>query len=134
MSVLITIDLDALADNYRRCVKELRPGRVAAVVKADAYGLGLEPVARCLWNAGCKQFFVADFKEALKLRTYLPKSEIFVLNGVTEKNADKMRKLKLTPVLISISQVETWSALARGSGQNLPAIWHLDTGMCRYGV
>ena len=62
----LTIDLTAIQRNCRRLQAELRPGtECAAVVKADAYGLGVAPVAQALAGAGARRFFVAQFDEGL---------------------------------------------------------------------
>ena len=65
---LLTIDLGALAENYRLLAERAAPAECAAVVKADAYGLGLEPVMRKLLAAGCRTFFVATAGEAQRAR------------------------------------------------------------------
>jgi len=58
-SGVLTIDLGALADNWRSLNARAAPGRAAAVIKANGYGLGLEVVAPALYAAGCRMFFVA---------------------------------------------------------------------------
>src|SRR5690606_41962123 len=65
---LLTIDLDAIVANYRALGARLSPARPAAVVKADAYGLGAGPVAEALARAGCTDFFVAHLDEGIELR------------------------------------------------------------------
>jgi alanine racemase len=57
---VLTIDLGAIAANWKKLASMTVPVECAAVVKADAYGCGLEPVARKLLQAGCRTFFVAD--------------------------------------------------------------------------
>ena len=79
---ILTIDLDALADNYRRLCQELNGVPCAAVVKADAYGLGMARVAPILFTAGCRRFFVAHLDEGIDLRGLLPEAEIHVLGGL----------------------------------------------------
>src|SRR5260370_41879211 len=59
---ILTVDLDALVANWRRLEKTAVPAECAGVVKADAYGCGIEPVARALASAGCKTFFVAPLE------------------------------------------------------------------------
>ena len=78
MSTLITIDLDALEANYRFCREQMQPASCAAVVKADAYGLGLREIAPVLRHAGCRQFFTATHAEGVTLRGLLPDVEIYV--------------------------------------------------------
>src|SRR5215468_430305 len=80
-TALLTIDLDAVVDNWRLLQRTAGGTPAAAVVKADGYGLGAVPVARALAAAGCSIFFVAHVEEALALRAALPAPEIAVLNG-----------------------------------------------------
>ena len=80
---VLTIDLGALVDNWRKLAALAAPAECAAVVKANAYGLGLEPVTTTLANAGCKTFFVADLAEARRVRACTEEAAIYVLNGFT---------------------------------------------------
>ena len=81
-SSVLTIDLDAIAANYRLLAERARPAVAGAAVKADAYGLGVGPVSRTLWDEGCRDFFVATLDEGIELRGLLPESRITVLNGL----------------------------------------------------
>jgi alanine racemase len=65
---LLHINLGAIVANWRLLCQRHPGGAVAAVLKADAYGLGAAPVARALWEAGCRHFFVAHLAEAVALR------------------------------------------------------------------
>lgn len=133
MSTLITVDLDALEANYRFCREQLKPGNCAAVVKADAYGLGIGRIAPSLRHAGCRQFFTATHREGITLRALLPDVEVFVFEGVTEDSLDVFCEHELVPVLISPDHAELWARQARTLGQRLPAVIHIDTGMTRLG-
>ena len=64
----LVIDLDALTANYRLLADRAKPARCAAVVKANAYGLGVDRVAPALAQAGCETFFVATLDEDLRYR------------------------------------------------------------------
>jgi len=77
----LTIDLEAVEANWRALAHKLLTVECAAVVKANAYGLGLEPVTAKLAKAGCKTFFVADLAEARRVRTRAREASIYVLNG-----------------------------------------------------
>src|SRR4051812_43388630 len=81
---ILTVNLGAIADNYRTLKRRLAPGAdCAAVVKADAYGLGAAAVAPALAAAGCQIFFVAHVDEGISLRAVLgPAATIYVLNGL----------------------------------------------------
>lgn len=134
MSTLITIDLDALTANYRSCRDRVAPAGCAAVVKADAYGLGIARVARALFGAGCRQFFTAKLGEAIGLRGLLPEAEIYVFEGVTEPSLEALDQHGLVPVLISPEQAAQWAQFGRRLGRALPAIVDVDTGMTRLGM
>ena len=131
----LTIDLTAIQRNYRRLKAELGRGvDCAAVVKANAYGLGVAPVARARAEAGARRFYVAQFDEGLQLRPLLPDAEIFVLNGVQPGLAEEVEEAKLIPVLNSLGEIGIWAGHARSARRNLPAAIHLDTGMSRLGL
>lgn len=119
MTATLTVSLKAIADNYRLLAKKAAPAECAVVVKADSYGLGLEPVAKTLWKAGARFFYVALLEEAIALRGILPKAEIAVLNGLTPKEIKEQKHYKLISVMNH-----------RG---NLAGILHVDTGMNRLG-
>jgi alanine racemase len=133
MSTLITIDLDALEANYRFCSEQLQPVTCAAVVKADAYGLGMRKIAPVLRRAGCRHFFTATHQEGAALRAMLPDVEIYILEGVTERSLAVFCDQGLTPVLITPADSSLWAAQARELGHPLPAIIDIDTGMTRLG-
>ena len=131
----LTIDLGALADNYRLLRGRLSGADCAAVVKADAYGLGAARVAGALWRAGCRQFFVAHLQEGIALRAALPAdAEIFILNGLMPGAEAACLDARLTPVLNSLAQVDAWTDLSRRQGRALPAILQIDSGMARLGL
>jgi alanine racemase len=125
----LTIDLGALAQNYQALVELAAPSEVAAVVKADAYGLGLGPVVGRLAAVGCRSFFVATLDEGLRLRRLLQDGRVFVLQGVGTAIA-ACREARLIPVLNSFADLNDWSAHGGGA----PAALQLDTGMTRSGL
>jgi alanine racemase len=129
----LTVRLDAVHDNFRIC-GSLSGTAVAGVVKADAYGLGLAPVARALLEAGCDTFFVARLSEGISLRPLAPEARIFVLDGVRPEWASELIAWRLTPVLNSLEQIATWSAAAHQRHTTLDAALHFDTGMNRLGL
>ncbi|GHC72773.1 alanine racemase [Limoniibacter endophyticus] len=134
-SGLLTIDLDALVNNYRLIARTAAPAKAAAVVKANAYGLDASIVAPALYKAGCRDFFVALFVEALRLKEYLPAdARILVLNGLQPGNELACVQGGFTPVLNSLEQVFAWDAAARAAGKTLPAALQIDTGMSRLGL
>jgi alanine racemase len=129
-TAVLTVDLDAVVANWRRLAAKGRPAEAAAVVKADAYGLGAARVAPALAAAGCGSFFVATIDEGIALRRVLPAAEIFVLCGPLPGAEGEFTNARLIPVLNSLEQIALWSAFAPGSD----AVVHLDTGMSRLGL
>jgi alanine racemase len=131
---LLTIDLDALAANWRALKALATPAQCAAVIKADGYGLGIQPVALALANAGCDTFFVALLDEARRLRGVLPTATVYVLNGLNPGTTGEFRALRVEPVLGSWDEIDEWDAFALSCGEPLPAAIHVDTGMTRHGL
>ena len=130
---VLTIDLVALKENWRRLKARAGQAECGAAVKGNAYGLGIEPVARALWEAGCRSFFVARPKEGEELRAILPEATIYVLDGLFAGQAEFYAKLNLCPALISIEEAREWAAFGRVYGRKLPCAIHVDTGINRLG-
>lgn len=132
---MLRIDLAALRRNYARLAALPSHGRVGAVLKANAYGLGAEAVAKALLSEGCRQFFVAQFSEAVSLRQFLPPAvQIFVLNGLLPGCERSCAIHGIIPVLNSLEQFRNWLATAKLLGHRLPAVLQFDTGMSRLGI
>ncbi len=132
-AALLTIDLGAIAANYRLLADRAAPAEAAAAVKADGYGLGLEPVVRTLTRAGCRTFFVATVEEGIELRALLPEAAICVLNGLIAGIPAEFSAHNLIPVLNDLGQVDAWRRRGRDNAP-APAVLHLDTGMARLGL
>ena len=133
-TAILTIDLDGLIANYRR-LRELAGGaECAAVVKADAYGLGVVEAAPALRREGCKTFFVATPAEAKALRKLLPDAIIYALAGLMPGMTDEFRKHGLRPVLNSAAEIREWAAFSASVGEALPCAVHIDSGMNRLGL
>ncbi|MFT2215626.1 alanine racemase [Rhizobium giardinii] len=131
----LTVDLRALRDNYSNLVRRSAQAITAAVVKADAYGLGAAQVSRVLYADGCRTFFVAHFVEAVRLRPTLPRdAAIYVLNGLQPGNEAIAAKAGVVPILNSAVQARNWLATARTLDITLPAAIQADTGMSRLGM
>ena len=131
----LIIDLDAIASNWAYLGARAATAQCAAVVKADAYGLGMVPVARRLHRAGCRHFFVALLEEGLQLRASIPgNSHIYVLNGLVPGSEGLCARAGLIPVLNSLEQLAAWRDEAGRQGRRLPAVLQSDTGMRRLGL
>jgi alanine racemase len=133
-TAILTIDLDALAANYRRLRDLAGRSECAAVVKADAYGIGIAVAAPVLWRAGCKTFFVATLAEAKALRALLPDAVIYVFFGLLPGTAAMFRAHDLRPVLNSAEEIKEWAAYGRSVGEKLLCAVHVDSGMNRLGL
>lgn len=129
----VTVDLEALVGNWKNLAERAAGVATAAVVKADAYGVGLEPAARALAEAGCQTFFVALPDEGIRLRDAVRDATIYVLNGLMPECASIYAKAKLRPVLSTWSEIEEW-AEARKNGVTVGSAIHVDTGMNRLGL
>lgn len=130
----LEIDLTAIVANWRDLAARSVPARCAAVVKADAYGLGAEQVVPALLDAGCGAFFVALPEEGVALRRIAPRAEIYILNGVHEQSAATMIEAGLIPILSSPGQIELWARFCRQRGLHAPCAIGVDTGMNRLGL
>lgn len=134
----LTIDLNAITANYRLLCARASGCDCAAVVKADAYGLGANPVASALARAGARTFFVALADEGVALRGALgevrPNARIFVLDGLLLGTEPDLIAHRLEPVLNSLGEIEAWHRLAVDSDSPLSAALHVDTGMNRLGL
>jgi alanine racemase len=131
---ILTIDLDAIVANWRKLEKTAVPAECAGVVKADAYGCGLEQVSRALAAAGCKTFFVATLEEARTLRAVLPQATIYALDGFFQNTGDAYAKINCRPVIGDLNELAEWDVFCRRSGWNGGAAIQIDTGMNRLGL
>ena len=131
---VLTIDLAAVESNWKRLAGLTVPVECAAVVKADGYGCGLEPVTRTLHRAGCRTFFVADVAEGRRARTVAPDAAIYVLNGVMPGSAQAFAADDLRPVINSTTELAEWDAFVATKNWRGGAALHVDTGMNRLGI
>jgi alanine racemase len=126
----LTIELGALVRNWKKLTALAPSAETGAVVKADAYGLGAEPVVKALAKAGCRTFFVAYAHEGAAVRRAAPEARIFVLTGAEAREYRAYVTSALIPMLSSVEQVRLWLA----EGPNLPFGINVDTGMNRLGL
>jgi alanine racemase len=132
---VLTVDLHAIAANYRLLVERAGGAQVAGVMKADAYGLGMDRVAPALVRAGCRVFFTAHVEEGIRLRGIVPAgSTVYVLHGPAPGTAADFVEHRLIPVLNDPGQVHEWHAACARAGRRLPAAVQVDSGMSRMGL
>ncbi|WP_027486062.1 alanine racemase [Allorhizobium undicola] len=132
-SLRLTIDLQALADNWRDMARRSGKARTGAVVKADAYGLGIEDAGEVLYRAGARDFFVAQPEEGATLRHYAPDARIFVLSGVWPGMESAIFQHDLVPVIASEEQLAFWMSTVADYGDH-PCALQVDTGFNRLGL
>ena len=128
----LTIDLNAITANWRDLDRLSGPTtQTAAVVKADAYGLGLTRVTRALAAAGARRFFVAYAEEGAAVRQALgPGPQVAILSGHMSGDTEMIHDLDLTPMLNSLEQITRHLEALPGHAFGV----QLDTGMNRLGV
>src|SRR5665213_4191806 len=131
---VLTVDLDAIVANWRKLEKTAVPAECAGVIKADAYGCGVDRVARALAGAGCKTFFVATLGEARAARASLPTATIYVLDGFFQNTGDAYAGIDARPVIGDLNELAEWDVFCRRSGWAGGAGIHIDTGMNRLGL
>ncbi|MCO5129088.1 MAG: alanine racemase [Xanthobacteraceae bacterium] len=131
---VLTVDLGAIVANWRKLENKGVPAECAAVVKADAYGCGTEPVVRALAAAGCKTFFVATADEARAARAATRSAAIYVLGGCFQNGGDTFAELNCQPVIGDLNELAEWDVFCRRSGWTGGAAIHIDTGMNRLGL
>src|ERR1700737_4132918 len=131
---VLSVDLGAIVANWRKLEKAAVPAESAAVIKADAYGCGLDPVARALGGAGCKTFFGGALDEARAARAAVPSATIYVLDGFFQHCGDAFAKIDCRPVIGDLNELAEWDVFCRRSGWAGGAAIHIDTGMNRLGL
>ena len=131
---LLTIDLDAIKSNWAKLNQASGRAECAGMIKADAYGLGLEPIMRTLAREGCRTYFVATIDEGRRARLVQPGAVIYVLDGLLPGAEPNYTGFDLRPTLSSLPEVRDWAAYSRARGRRLPAALHIDTGLNRMGL
>ena len=131
---LLTIDLAAIEANWRTLSGRTVPIECAGVVKADAYGCGLEAVTARLARAGCKTFFVADLAEGRRVRAIAQQGVVYVLGGLFPHTAQAFAEAQLRPVINGLAELAEWDAFVASTNWRGGAALHVDTGMNRLGL
>ncbi len=131
----LKINLNAVKQNYLELQKKVGGSvKIAASVKADAYGLGADRVGKALYGAGCRNFLVATAGEGKLLRAAIGENaSIYVLNGPAPRDLTLFFGARLKPVINSLVQARMWAdAISSVKSAPYSAI-HIDTGMNRLG-
>jgi alanine racemase len=131
---VLTIDLAAIAANWKRLHDITIPVECAAVVKADAYGCGIERAVPALSKVGCRTFFVADLAEGRRVRAVAPDAVVYVLNGLMPGTAPAFADANLRPVINSTTELAEWDSFVATGRWHGGVALHVDTGMNRLGL
>ncbi|MCZ4280256.1 alanine racemase [Kiloniella laminariae] len=126
----LIVDLEAVISNYRT-LKATVLGDCAAVLKANAYGLGSEKIAQALYDEGCRTFFVALTREGIELRSQFPAARIFVLSPFITIDGALLQENSLIPCLYDLEGIRNWTNLHE---KPAPAALHFETGINRLGI
>ena len=126
---ILEINLRNISKNYKVLSDLSKPSETSAVVKANAYGCGIEHVGKLLSNIGCEFFFVAKLEEGIELRKHISYSKkIAVFDGYLEPNHSLWKEYNLIPVCNTVHQA------IEASKNNIIFMLHIDTGMNRLGL
>lgn len=129
------LNLDTLSDNIASIKAIVSPGsQIILVVKADAYGHGMVPVAECASRCGVGWFVVTQVDEAVKLRQSLADAEILIMGRVSSQAVDTVMAHRLIPVVVDEEHGKELAAAAEGAAQALRCHVKIDTGMGRLGI
>lgn len=128
-SLRLKLDADALASNWRALDSLSGQAQTGAAVKANGYGLGAIKAAEILSKAGCQNFFVAHWQEALELNSHIDPARLSVLNGILPQDIAVAQQLGAKPVINSVSQAERWMEAGGGVCDVM-----IDSGINRLGV
>jgi alanine racemase len=130
---ILKINLTAIASNWERLAK-CTDADCAAVVKCNAYGCGIEPVAGALAKSGCRTFFVNNLSEAKRVRTVAPKSTIYVLHGLFFGTGPAFVELNAQPIINSSIELAEWYAFVATGQRTSGCALNVDTGANRLGL
>jgi alanine racemase len=131
----LEVDLDAVEANVHWLQRTIGPGcRIAAVVKAQAYGLGAEEISRAAVRGGASQLAVARVHEGVALRRAGLTEPILILSAIVPSEASQCCRYDLTPTVVDPSTVALLNRVAEGLGRALPVHLKVDTGLTRYGA
>lgn len=126
----LSINLRQLQENYLALRKRAEPAAVSAVIKANAYGIGMQYVAPALLETGCSTFWVARLHEGEALRAVMPNATIYVLDGPAENDCDTFMRQRLRPVIATSAQLKTWLDF-KNARHAEPVALHVETGLNR---
>jgi alanine racemase len=131
---LLSVDLDAIRSNYREVRRRYQGEILSAVVKSDAYGLGLDAIVGALLQAGCRVFWANDLAEASHIRSLAPNARIFTLMGLAGHHVSDFEAASVFPALAGLDEVEICARHGLLEGRRIAVAVQIDTGLGRLGL
>ncbi len=133
-TAFLHVNLRGIQDNFTFMARQAPAAIPSAVLKSNAYGIGIDPVGKALWEVGAQHFFVSTVQEGVQLRALLSEATIYVLNGLQKGTESFFITHNLIPVLLDLPQIHRAQALATSRDETLPVILQVDVGMGRFGL
>lgn len=130
---VLQVDTKKILQNYKTLQSLLPQTKCGAVLKADAYGFGMNALAPLLKDQGCEHFFLAHIEEGIDLRKALPAEKIYIFSGLLPNTEADFIAHNLIPVLNDFRSLKAWEKAAKEQERKLPCVLHFDTGMHRNG-
>ncbi|HHB75500.1 MAG TPA: alanine racemase [Desulfobulbus sp.] len=128
----VVVSRSALVNNFNVCARESGVP-ILAMVKADAYGHGMEECARVFSRCGAQAFGVAEVVEGVRLRRAGIREPVFILAGLLPEFIEAVIAYDLTPVLVDDGLIDSLAAAAGAYGKKLDVHLKVDAGMGRQG-
>lgn len=133
-TVFLHIDLKGIQKNFTFMATQSPSAIPSVVLKSNAYGIGIQPVGKALWDAGARHFFVSTLQEGIQLRNLLPEALVYILNGLQEGTSNVFLTHNLTPVLLDLNQIQKAQEVAKGLSRKWTVLIQVDVGMGRFGL
>jgi alanine racemase len=130
---VLKVDLTAIVSNWEKLTR-YATAECAAVVKDNAYGCGIEPIAGALAKTGCSTFFVSDIPEARRVRHVAPNASIYVLRGMYSGTGQAFAEINARPVIYSSIEMAEWDHFVSSHRWAGGCALHVDTGESKFGV
>lgn len=131
---VLEIDLSRVLLNYQKISSLVGNCNIAAVVKAEAYGLGAAKIIETLYKEGCRDFCFAYLGEVDAVQKELKDARIYLFNGLNSYEFSHAVRHNIIPMLNTLEALQQWGEYAKQIGKKLPAVIHLETGMGRLGL
>jgi len=128
------INLNALRDNIAAVRKEISPNcQILLPLKANAYGHGLEAIAKAAYEFGVDWLGLATLREALEIKAYVPEARILLLGPTDPDDVKALYVHKITPIIVDLQNALEMNDAARRLRVPIPVHLKIDTGMGRIG-